>query len=105
MQFSLTHARSALLGILFLASATTPSRATTLLVLSYREAKTSGNVHIAGGAIDITNGAMIATTSSFGFVPSGGQANEYGSPGLPEYGDAAIHDALAEGADYANGYA
>ncbi len=74
-----------------------------LLQLDYNAAKTLGSVHIAGGAIDLTNGAMIVTTSSFGFVPSGGQANEYGSPGVAEFGDAAIHDALAEGANYFNG--
>jgi hypothetical protein len=47
---------------------------------------------------------MIVTTSSFGFVPSGGQMNEYGSPGVPEYGDAAIHDAIVEGQNLASGY-
>ena len=47
---------------------------------------------------------MIVTTSSFGFVPSGGQTNEYGSPGVAEYGDPAIHDAIIEGANFANGY-
>ena len=68
-------------------------------MLDYSDAKTFGSVHIAGGTIDLTNGAMIVTTSSFGFVPSGGQVNEYGSPGVAEFGDAAIHDALAEGAN------
>jgi hypothetical protein len=59
---------------------------------------------IAGGAIDLTNGAMIVTTSSFGFVPSGGFPNEYGLPGVPEYGDRAIHDAIVEGLNSPNGY-
>ena len=72
--------------------------AQSLLVLDYDAAKQFGNVHIAGGAIDLTSGAMIVTTSSFGFVPTGGAPNEYGSPGVAEFGDAAIHDALAEGA-------
>jgi hypothetical protein len=40
---------------------------------------------------------MIVTTSSFGFVPSGGFPNELGSPGVAEYGDRAIHDAIVEG--------
>jgi hypothetical protein len=78
--------------------------ATSLLVLDYNGAKEFGSVHISGGAIDITNGAMIVTTSSFGFVPNGGQLNEYGSPGVAEFGDAAIHDAIVEGANYANGF-
>jgi hypothetical protein len=84
--------------------ATEASAQSTLLQLAYSNAKTFGNVHIAGGAIDITNGGMIVTTSSFGFVPSGGQANEYGAPGVAEYGDNAIHDALAEGANYSGGF-
>jgi len=95
---------AALAAVVALAYASQASAQTTLLVLSYSQAKTFGNVHIAGGAIDMTNGAMIVTTSSFGFVPSGGQVNEYGSPGVPEYGDAAIHDAIAEGANYAGGF-
>ena len=78
--------------------------AQSLLVLDYHAPKTFGSVHIAGGAIDITSGAMIVTTSSFGFVPSGGQSNEYGSPGVAEFGDAAIHDAIVEGANFANGF-
>ena len=67
---------------------------------------TPDGIHLAGGAIDITNGAMIVTTSSFGFVPSGnaGYGHEYGTPGVAEYGDAAIHDAILEGANFANGY-
>lgn len=49
---------------------------------------------------------MIVTTSSFGFVPQGGQANEYmvNGVGQPEYGAAAIHNAVVEGANYANGF-
>jgi hypothetical protein len=54
-------------------------------------------VEVAGGAIDITSGAMIVTTSSFGFVPSENLPNEYGTVGVPEYGDAAIHDAILQG--------
>ena len=56
-----------------------------------------GSVHIAGGSIDLDGASLIVTTSAFGFVPSGGQPNEYGSPGVAEYGDPAIHDALVEG--------
>jgi hypothetical protein len=78
--------------------------ASSLLQLAYSNAKTFGNVHIAGGAIDLTSGAMIVTTSAFGFVPSGGQANEYGTPGVAEYGIAAIHDAIVEGANIAGGF-
>jgi hypothetical protein len=73
------------------------------LVLLYI-ASSSFAFHHAGGGIDITNGAMIVTTSSFGFVPSGGFANEYGSAGVAEYGDPAIHDAIIEGFNYPNGY-
>ncbi len=78
--------------------------AESVLVLDYHAPKTFGAVHIAGGLIDLTSSAMIVTTSDFGFVPSGGQANEYGSAGLAEYGDQAIHDAIIEGANLANGY-
>jgi len=78
--------------------------ASSLLQLDYNAAKAFGSVHIAGGAIDLTNGAMIVTTSSFGFVPSGGAPNEIGSAGVAEYGDNAIHDALAEGANYSGGF-
>jgi hypothetical protein len=78
--------------------------AQSLLQLAYSDAKTYGNVHIAGGLIDLTNGAMIVTTSSFGFVPSGGQPNERGTPGTAEYGDNAIHDAIIEGANLASGF-
>ena len=35
----------------------------------YEQKLKSSNVSIAGGAIDITNGSTILTTSSFGFVP------------------------------------
>ncbi len=61
-----------------------------------------------GGTIDLGGAgnyvsALIVTTSSFGFVPSGGQPDDYGTPGVPEYGDNAIHDALVEGANFANG--
>ncbi len=47
---------------------------------------------------------MIVTTSSFGFVPTGGQPNEYGAPNVAEYGDNAIHDALIEGLNPNTGY-
>ena len=71
--------------------------AQSLLQLDYR-AKVFGTIEIADGAIDITNSAMILdATSAFGFVPVGGQLNEYGTPGVPEYGDNAIHDAIEEG--------
>ncbi len=94
---------AALAAVVALAVASQASAQTSLLILSYSDAKTFGNVHVAGGAIDLTNGAMIVTTSSFGFVPTGGFADEYGSPGQPEYGRNAIHDALIEGANYSNG--
>ncbi len=79
--------------------------ASSLLVLDYNAAKSFGSVHIAGGAIDLTNGAMIVTTSSYGFVPSGnaGYGHEYGSAGVAEYGDAAIHDSILEGFNLGNG--
>jgi hypothetical protein len=86
--------------------------ATSLLELNYNNAKTFGNVHIAGGAIDLTDGALIVTTSSFGFVPSGyvsggslqRMPGELAVNGLgqPEYGDAAIRDAIIEGSNFAN---
>ena len=82
-----------------------------LLVLDYNSAKVFGTVDIDGGAIDVTTGAMIVTTSSFGFVPEGYYIGsrqvlfpvEYGQLNVAEYGDAAIHDARLEGADYAAG--
>ena len=82
-----------------------------LLQLDYDAAKVFGSVQIAGGAIDITSGAMIVTTSSFGFVPDGyfnGTKqvlfpDEYGKLNVAEFGDAAIHDALLEGDDLAAG--
>jgi autotransporter-associated beta strand protein len=46
------------------------------LILGYRDAKGLGNVHVAGGAINITNGAMIATTSGAGFMLSGASGVE-----------------------------
>ena len=73
--------------------------------MSYSNAKTFGDVHIAGGAIDLTSGAMIVTTSSFGFVPAGGTARRIRHAlAVAEYGDAAIHDALAEGFNVNNGW-
>jgi hypothetical protein len=89
-----------------LAVASQASAQTPLLQLDYNSAKLFGQVQVAGGAIDITNGAMIVTTSSFGFVPSAGGIAaaasdgllEYGTANTPEYGDAAIHDAIVEGA-------
>jgi hypothetical protein len=93
-----------LVAAVTVATTSVASAQTSVLVLDYSNAKTFGNVHIAGGAIDLTSGAMIVTTSSFGFVPSGGQTNERGVPGVAEYGDNAIHDALAEGANYASGF-
>jgi len=77
-----------------------------LVVLDYNAAKVLGTVHVAGGAIDLTNGALIVTTSSFGYVPTGGAANpnDFGTPGVAEYGDNAIHDAVYEGANVLNGY-
>ncbi len=85
--------------------------AQSLLQLAYSDAKTFGDVHIAGGAIDLTNGAMVVTTSSFGFVPAGffngtSQVNyptERGTIGTAEYGDNAIHDAIVEGYNNENG--
>jgi hypothetical protein len=85
----------------------------TLLQLSYSAAKVFGAVHIAGGAIDVTTGAMIVTTSSFGFVPlgyvpTGGSAavpfpGEIGGLQVAEFGDNAIHDALIKGANFVPG--
>ena len=75
----------------------------TLLLSNYT---TIGSVTIGADTINL-NGEMIITTSDFGFVPSGGQVNEYmvNGVGHAEYGDAAIHDALAEGANYVAGSA
>ena len=87
-------------GITSVASAQTP-----LLQLDYNQAKTFGTVEIAGGAIDITSGAMVVNTASFGFVPSQQLPNEYNVNGIgqPEFGDAAIHDAIVKGLNSANG--
>jgi hypothetical protein len=74
------------------------------VILDYNAAKVLGPVHIASGWIDLTNGSLIATTSSVGFVPAGGQANEYGTPGTAEYGASAVHDAIQEGSNYATGF-
>ncbi len=98
------------LALILIAIATGAS-AQSLLVLDYNSAKVFGNVEIAGGAIDITSGAMIVTTSGFGFVPDGyyngtrrvPYPDEDGQLGAAEYGDAAIHDAILEGANYATG--
>jgi hypothetical protein len=95
---------ASLAAVVALAVAAEASAQNSLLVLSYTQAKTFGNVHIAGGAIDLTGGSMIVTTSSFGFVPSGGQSNERGTPGVAEFGDNAIHDALQEGQNLAGGF-
>jgi hypothetical protein len=64
---------------------------------------TADSVLIDKGVIDVADGALIVAPSAFAFVPQGGQANEYmvNNVGKVEYGDAAIHDALAEGANYA----
>ena len=56
-----------------------------------------------GGVIDITNGALVITTSSFGFVPTVGYPGDFDQTGTAEYGDAAIHDAVNEGFNAANG--
>ncbi len=96
----------AMLAAVVAVAVASQASAQSLLVLDYNSAKIFGSVEIAGGAIDVTNGAMIVTTSSFGFVPSGdpGGPPEVGVPGVAEYGDNAIHDALVEGGNYANGY-
>ena len=65
-----TRHLAALAAVVALAYASQAS-AQSLLQLDYNSAKIFGTVEIAGGAIDITNGAMIVTTSSFGFVPEG----------------------------------
>jgi hypothetical protein len=112
MIHSLPHLRPAFFGILVTVAVAAEASATSLLQLSYSQAKTFGSVHISGGAIDLTSGAMIVTTSGFGFVPMGyyngtntvSYPNEYGALGVAEYGDAAIHDALVEGAYYTNGF-
>jgi hypothetical protein len=86
--------------------------AQSLLQLAYNSAKDFGNVQLGGtgsgqGAIDITNGAMIVNTAGFTFIPDqtagNGYGFEYGTPGVPETGDAAIHDAILEGLNAGNG--
>jgi hypothetical protein len=104
MTVALFHLRQILFAVVITVPMASAASAGSLLVLDYDAAKTFGTVHIAGGAIDLTRSAMIVTTSSFSFVPSGGQFNEYGAPGVAEFGDAAIHDALVEGANYNGGY-
>jgi autotransporter-associated beta strand protein len=67
---------------------------------------TAGAVYLDGGVIDVGSGALIVATTNFAFVPQGGQGNEYLVNGIGnvEYGDAAVHDALAEGANYVAGF-
>ena len=75
--------------------------------LDYSHATILGNVEIANnGAIDITSGALIFPTATFGYVQSSNAVANgcIGYAGSAEYGDNAIHDALAEGANYASGY-
>jgi hypothetical protein len=69
-----------------------------------------GQVEIAGGVIEpggIFAGqdedVLIVTTSSFGFVPEFKLQGELGTPGVPEYGDNAINDAILEGFGQSNG--
>ena len=82
---------------------------TPLVQLNFNAAMKLGTVQVAGGAIDLTNGALIVTTSSFGFAPSAGNyqgtfassyGGEYGTVGVAEYSTAAVHDALQEGSNY-----
>ena len=54
-----------------------------------------GTVNAFG--VDLSSGAMVVTTSSFGFVPSESLPGELGTPGTAEYGDNAIHDAILRG--------
>jgi autotransporter-associated beta strand protein len=67
---------------------------------------TVNDLALLGGKIDMTTGGLIVPQSNFSFVPSGGQDNEYlaNGTGNAEYGNAAIHDALQEGANFASGY-
>jgi autotransporter-associated beta strand protein len=62
------------------------------------------SVFIAEGTIDLGTGAIVVNTSAFGFVPQGDQYNEYLVNGADnaEYGYAAFHDAILEGANYCN---
>jgi len=81
--------------------------ANSLLQLAYNSAKVYGAVDLGGtgsnlGAIDLTNGAMIVTTSAFAFIPNGNGSGslfggEKGTIGVIETGDNAIHDAIEEG--------
>ena len=98
--------RNRLASLLTFLFALAAARQTPAQVVLSGSVAVFNSVQIASGhTINFASvGAMICTTSSFGFVPQGGQANEYGSPGVPEYGDAAIHDALAEGANYQSGF-
>jgi hypothetical protein len=77
------------------------------VILDFHAVKVLGAVHIAGGTIELEGGAaLIVTTSAFGFVPFGTQANEYmvNGVGRAEYGTPAIHDAIVEGANFAHGF-
>jgi len=70
---------------------------------------TAGSAYINNGVIDVCSGALIVTTANFAFVPSApdpihGTQPQYGTPGVVEYGDKAIHDALVEGANYGADY-
>jgi len=61
-------------------------------------------MYIANGTIDLGERGFIVPIASVGFVPNGGQVNEFGTPGVAEYGTAAVSDAIEEGANFAHGY-
>jgi hypothetical protein len=79
-------------------------------VLNFNQAITLGTVHVANGYIDLTSGALICTTSSFGYVPTGSEGGgassgqEIGATGVAEYGANAITDACLEGEYNSTGY-
>jgi len=51
-----------------------------------------------GGYININNSAVVVPTANFTFIPNSiVTANLYGSPGLAETGDQALHDAIYQG--------
>src|SRR5271157_4339403 len=73
-----------------------------IVQLDYDAAKSLGQVAVAGGYIDVTQGAMIIPTASFGFIPDG-TVPTYGAVGQPEYNALAVRDAVVQGQNFASG--
>ncbi|MGO9108229.1 MAG: beta strand repeat-containing protein [Thermoguttaceae bacterium] len=58
----------------------------------------------SGANVDVTNGAIIVPTASFGYIPTGSEGTELGTAGVVEKGTNAIVDAVLEGEYLSGGY-